>query len=86
MFAVGGDRCPVRLMEKLISKRPATKMSGPLYLTPLQHFQGKDMWYTQSPVGINQTDNFMTNLAGLTKLSSSSGSTYIPQPPPVANS
>ena len=69
MFAVGGDRCPVRLMEKLISKRPATKkMSGPLYLTPLQHFQGKDVWYTLSPVGINQIDHFMktmTKLAGL---------------------
>ena len=69
MFAVGGDRCPVRLMEKLISKRPATKkMSGPLYLTPLQHFEGKDMWYTLSPVGLNQIDHFMktmTKLAGL---------------------
>ena len=69
MFAVGGDRCPVRLMEKLISKRPASKKkSGPLYLTPLQNFKDKDVWYTQSPVGINQIDRFMksmTNLAGL---------------------
>ena len=69
MFAVGGDRCPVRLMEELISKRPASKKkSGPLYLTPLQYFEGKDVWYTQSPVGINQIDRFMKammNLAGL---------------------
>ena len=69
MFAVGGDRCPVHIMKKLISKRPASKKkSGPLYLTPLQNFKDKDVWYTQSPVGINQIDRFMksmTNLAGL---------------------
>ena len=41
---------------------------GPLYLTPLQHFQGKDVWYTLSPVKINQIDHFMktmTKLIGL---------------------
>ena len=69
MFAVGGDQCPVRLMEKLISKRPATKMmSGPLYLTPLQHFQGMDVWYTLSPVRINQIDHFMKTMMKLAGL------------------
>ena len=42
------------------------EMSSPLYLTLLQHFQGKEVWYTQSPVGINQRDNLMTKFAGLT--------------------
>ena len=26
------------------------KMSGPLYLTPLQHFKDRNIWYSQVPV------------------------------------
>ena len=71
MFAVGGDRCPVRLLERMISRRPSImKMSGPLYLTPLQQYQGRDVWYSRVPVGINKIDGFMKAMsikAGLDK-------------------
>ena len=36
-FAVGGPKCPVALLEKMIAKRPPSlKNSGPLYLQPLR--------------------------------------------------
>jgi len=49
------DVCPVCLTEKLVSRRPSTmKMSGLLYLTPLQHFKDRNIWYSQVPFGINK--------------------------------
>ena len=36
IFPNGTDRCPVRFLETLISKRPSSlRVTGPLYLTPL---------------------------------------------------
>lgn len=49
------DVCLVCLREKLVSRRPSTmKISGPLYLTPLQHLKDRTIWYSQVPVVINK--------------------------------
>ena len=65
MFAIGGDRCPVKIFQKLLNKRPEPlKSSGPLYLTALQDFQGQaDVWYSQKRMGINKINSFMKDMA-----------------------
>ena len=69
MFAVGGDRCPVGILEKVISKRPRKlAQTGPLYLTPLQKFKGRDVWYSEAPLGVNKIDGFMKTMAALAGL------------------
>ena len=64
-YATGGIRCPVRLLKKLVSKRPENmKMSGPLYLTPLRSFQAdREVWYATTPVGVNTINNYMKSMA-----------------------
>ena len=73
MFAIGGDRCPVKIFQKLLNKRPEPlKSSGPLYLTPLQDFQGQaDVWYSQKRMGINKINSFMKDMAKQSGLSNS---------------
>ena len=50
-YATGGIRCPVRLLKKLVSKRPENmKTSGSLYLTLLRSFQAdREVWYATAP-------------------------------------
>ena len=72
MFAIGGDKCPVEIFQKLLNKRPESlKSSGPLYLTPLQDFQGQDVWYSQQRMGINKINSFMKDMAKHSGLSTS---------------
>ena len=68
VFATGDSRCPVQFIQKLISKRPAPlKTSGPLYLQPLKH-PCEHQWYSVQPVGINQVDKYMKDMAAMAKL------------------
>jgi len=63
MFAVGGPRCPVMLLEMMLSKHPEKlKLSGPLYLTPFQKPK-PDIWYSKQPVGIHTVNIFMKTIA-----------------------
>ena len=46
MFAAGDPRYPVMLLEMMLSKRPEElKLSGPLYLIPLQKPKA-NIWYS----------------------------------------
>ena len=67
LFNIGGPRCPVAAILKLLSKRPETlTSSGPLYLTPLRkerQWSETTVWYARSSVGINQIDKFMGSIA-----------------------
>lgn len=36
-FAVGDPKCPVALLEKMITKRPTSHNTVPLYLQPLHN-------------------------------------------------
>lgn len=63
IFAHGGDRCPIKLVELLISKRPhRLKATGPLYLRPLESPR-KDVWYSLQPVGIHTINTYMKEIA-----------------------
>ena len=63
MYVVGGPRCPVMLLEMMLSKRPdELKLSGPLYLTPLQKPK-PNVWYSKQPVGIHTVNGFMKAIA-----------------------
>lgn len=71
MFKRGGGRGPVQTIQKLISKcPPSLRSSGPLYLTPLQNTEGKDVWFSNQKVGVNKINGYvreMAHLAGLDK-------------------
>ena len=60
-FNIGGQRCPVAAILKLLSKRPQSlASSGPLYLTPLRKERGWPtftVWYARSSLGINKIEN-----------------------------
>ena len=63
MFVVGGPRCPVMLLEVMLSKRHEDlKLSGPLYLTPLQKPK-PSIWYSKQPIGIHTINGFMKTIA-----------------------
>ena len=69
MFAHGGTRCPVELLERLISKRPtALRCSGPLYLRPLE-IPREDTFY--ATWGVRKIDTYMKEIAKLAGLHSS---------------
>ena len=60
IFAVGGPKCLVMLM---LSKCPEQlKLSGPLYLTPLQKPK-PNIWYSKQPVGIHTVNGYMKAIA-----------------------
>ena len=64
MFATGGPRCPVGIMEAMIAKRPdELKNTGPLYLRPLPQPKGA-VWYSKQPVGtVNTINRYMKDIA-----------------------
>ena len=66
MFAVGRERCPVRLFKIYSSKPPDDlKNSGRFYLTPKQNFfQTDKIWYTKNPIGKNTFSNTKALIAG----------------------
>ena len=70
MFAVGGERCPVRLFKMYLPKRhDDLKNSGRFYLTPKQNvLQTDEMWYTKNPMGKNTISNIMKALIAGTPL------------------
>ena len=70
MFATSCNRCPVKFLEELISRRPPQlQNSGPLYLQPLKKPK-KDVWYASQPVGVNKINGFMKMIAKLGELDS----------------
>ena len=70
MFATSDSRCPVRYLERFISKRPQhLRNLCPLYLWPLS-MPKPDVWYSIQPVGINKIDGFMKMIATMGVLTS----------------
>ena len=64
MFATGGLRCPVRLFQLYMSKRPADlEMTGPFYLSA-KHWANQDdtTWFTRQPAGKNTISAFMKQI------------------------
>ena len=72
LFRVGGPKCPIACLEKVLSKRPDDLCdNGPLYLCPLKRERDwlkAPVWYSRCPLGINSINSFikgMTEAAGL---------------------
>ena len=62
------DRCPLQFLRLLLSKRPADLQScGPLYLRPLKTPK-QDVWFSSQPVGENNLDTYMQQMATLAGL------------------
>jgi hypothetical protein len=66
MFAVGGSRCPVRLFQYFVSKRPADmRNAGRFYLTPrrpVDDYLACSEWYLRNPMGKNKISSIMKEL------------------------
>ena len=61
-LTVGGPKCPVALLEKMIAKRPPSlQNSGTLYLQPLRKPK-PSLWYSVQQLGINQIASFMDEI------------------------
>ena len=67
LFNIGGPRCPVSALLKLLSKHPeGMKASGPLYLTPLtkEHDWSKaEVWFVRGDLGVNSIAKLMEMIA-----------------------
>lgn len=57
------DICPVRLFEKLMSKREENIKTERLFLTPNPAWQTHGFWYKNVPVGINSISKWMKESA-----------------------
>ena len=65
LFASNTERCPVKVFELLISKRPADLHTcGPLHLTPLRKPR-PSVWYSVQPVGESKIKTYMKTMASL---------------------
>ena len=63
MYAIEGDRCPVRYFELFKSKRPEQlKESGPLYLAVIDNPKYEKVWYKSSRIGIHYLNNIVRNM------------------------
>ena len=68
VFAVDSDSCPLQFLRLLLSKRPPDLPScGPLYLQPLKNPK-RDIWFSSQPVGENNLDTYMHQMATLAGL------------------
>ena len=64
MFATGDERCPVRLFQLFMSKRPVElRATGPFYLAVKQSARKEDdIWFMKSNLGKNQISSFMKSI------------------------
>ena len=73
-FPIGGPRCPVAAIMKLMSKRPSNLQDeGPLYLTPKilnegEKWQELEVWFKRVPLGVNSIDKLMASIVKNTQL------------------
>ena len=73
MFQTGGERCPVALFRRYISRRPPNLgTSGPFYLS-IKYNRGPsdEIWYKVQPMGENKINSMMKNIISETTLESS---------------
>ena len=77
-YAVGGKRCPVRLFQLYVSKRPRElRNTGRFYLTPRRDKSHLE-WYVANPMGKNTISSIMKNLVAGTELANSEKKNYKP--------
>ena len=68
MFETQSERCPVKLFQKYLSKRPVgTEKSGPFYLQPIEN-PLTNIWYKKTPIGVNGINSMMKDLISNSRL------------------
>jgi hypothetical protein len=55
------DHCPVKLFEKLVSRRPSPCSTDALFLQPVANYT-ESKWYLNTPIGHNTLDSTIKNL------------------------
>ena len=71
MFEKQSERCPVKLFQKYLSKRPVgMEKSGPFYLQPIVNTL-TNIWYKKTPMGINTINSMMKDLISNSPLQNS---------------
>ena len=71
MFETQSERCPVKLFQKYLSKRPVgMEKSGPFYLQPIVN-PLTNIWYKKTPMGINSINSMMKDLISNSPLQNS---------------
>ena len=71
MFETQSERCPVKLFQKYLSKRPVgTEKSGPFYLQPIAN-PLTNIWYKKTLMGINSINSMMKDLISNSPLQNS---------------
>ena len=63
MFAIGGEQCPVMLLEEMFSRRPPElKNCGPFYLTTISKPKGQ-VWFSRHRMGEHKIGQIMKDMA-----------------------
>ena len=71
MFETQPGRCPVKLFQKYLLKRPVgMEKSGPFYLQPIVNHL-TNIWYRKMPMGINGINSMMKDLISNSPLQNS---------------
>ena len=71
MFEKQSERCPVKLFQKYLSKRPVgMEKAGPFYLQPIVNTL-TNIWYKKTPMGINTINSTMKDLISNSPLQNS---------------
>ena len=65
VYRIGGQKCPIACLEKLLSKRPADLSEfGPLYLCPLDWCRAQ-VWFSRIGLGINSIIDCIDYVTGI---------------------
>ena len=71
MFETQSERCPVKLFQKYLSKRPVgMEKSGQFYLQPIVNSL-TNIWYKKTPMVINSINSVMKDLISNSPLQNS---------------
>ena len=63
MYETCSERCPLKIFEMYVSKRPLLKKtSGPLYLTSIDNPKNDNIWYNNMRLGVDTINNIMKNM------------------------
>lgn len=61
MFATGDVNCPVNSFKKYVNK--LNVQCSAFLQRPLQHYEGKDTWYANAPLGVNSIGNMLKDIS-----------------------
>ena len=77
MYATGGKRCPVSIFKLYKQKRPfKLRNEGPFYLSVIDRPKKPEVWFKETPMGINTINLFMKHMVERTPLADVNRKSY----------